>query len=129
LIAVEINNILLSSLIFPFLFGFLNKYGSRRTPGRFKVCSRPPKFFLKTDLKSGGQDGAFGTKQSFLAQKLKKLAFLCSFLFMFFNNKDSGLAIRDSSIFANLVLTDPMKSKNFSESSSEFVAVSCKYKG
>ncbi len=66
-------------------------------------------------MKSGAQDGAFDTRTSFLARKLKKF-FFGDFFFFFFNKY--GLAIWRFCRFGDyvyLVLTDKLKSENFSE--------------
>ena len=69
--------------------------------------------FLKTDLKSGGQDGAFGAKRKVLAQKLKELAFTFVFTIVL-TNPDLGTAIQKSDP------TSGPTSKNFSGACSEF---------
>jgi hypothetical protein len=57
-------------------------------PVDFKYVPDLRIFFLKADLKSGSQDGAFGTKRNFLAQKLSELTFLFE-IFLFLNKYGS----------------------------------------
>jgi hypothetical protein len=98
-------------------FIFFYKYGSRRTPGRFLACSRPLNFFLKADLKSGGQDRAFWHQGEVSSLKIEEVSF--SLDFFIFNKYEVAGSRRKSPYLSRSILTGFPTSDIFSKTCSE----------